>query len=47
MDRSEIYHGSDQEARQDKQNGMEAQDSCKSQGNKSGDLPEVVITRKT
>jgi len=36
----------DQRARQDKQSGMEAQDSCKARGNKSGESPEVVIIRK-
>jgi len=36
----------DQRARQDKRSSMEAQDSCKARENKSGKLPEVVITRK-
>jgi len=36
----------DQRARQDKRSGMEAQDSCKARGNKSGKSLEVVITRK-
>jgi len=47
MDQSEIYiMDPDQRARQNKRSGMEAQDSCKARGNKSGKLPEVVITRK-